>query len=123
MGLRMGYKKIKICKYNVDLRRYLMAKAIGEKTKKIKDVEDKNHTNVGSTSAKCSELNILGGQSQHSLQDQDVRGTNEDYIHPSDGQCYRKAINGIGLDTGISQLDYTHVFTVGMGDDVMSTER
>lgn len=61
-----------------------MAKAVGKKGKKGRDIEDKNYTNVGSTSAKCSELGILRGQTQHSLQDQAVRGGDEDHIHASD---------------------------------------
>lgn len=54
-----GHEEIEVCKYNVDMRRYLVAEAVSEKGKKGRNIEDKNHTDVGSTSAKCSELGIL----------------------------------------------------------------
>ena len=66
------------------MRRYLLAKTVGEKGKKGRYIEYKNHTYMSSTSAKRSELGILRGQAQHSPQDQAIGSGDEDHVHASD---------------------------------------
>lgn len=77
-------------------------------------IEDDHWTDVWNAKIEGLELLLLECNSQHSLEDQDVRHNNEHKIYHN-AECSKKAIDEINLNVRAGQLHDILVDTVGMG--------
>lgn len=99
----------------------ILAKAMGQESKKRRDEKEENDANVGTTGVESFVPSILGRKSEHGLEDQSVGNSNECHIYQDGGHWHREAIPDIDSDVSTGQSGHPDVLTVRVGDDIGPT--
>lgn len=118
---RWWHYDIKIRQKYVDIAGDISAKAMCHEGKEGWCVEGEDYANMWPTCAERLESGFTGGETENSTEYLNIRKGNGYNIKNEDWNS-TQAIDDIDLDAGTRQTSKTHVFTVGMRNDLIPTE-
>lgn len=105
----------------MDVARNILAKTMCHKREEGWGVKGQNDTDMGTTGAERLEPGLTGAETENSMENLDIGQSNGHDVKSQDSYG-PQTIYDIDLDACTGQTSKTHVLTVCVGNDMVSTE-